>query len=1020
MRKALRLVVLLLFVSSITWAQTQAVTGKVTSSDDGMPLPGVNVVVQGTNRGTTTDAEGNYTLQIGADDKSLVFTFVGFRTFTTPINGRTTIDIAMESDITSLDEVVVIGYGEARKSDLTGAVAQVKGEDLVRVPSATAGEALQGRVAGVQVTTNGAPGSAPTIRVRGLGSVSSRTEPLYVVDGVLTDDITFLGSTDIESINVLKDASASAIYGIRASGGVVIITTKRGNKEQPRITYNGFAGFQKAINKVEMASGPEYIQLLNEKDAIAASRNNGTITPRDPANFPASTNWYSQILRETPLIQSHDITVAGGTEATQFSLGGSYFSQKGLASKTDYERINIRSSVESQVAKFLKIGINANLSNSNQNNAPANLFNAAYIAPPAIPVKLSDGSYASPQAFGDFPNPAASQEYYHDLTKGIRLVGGVFADVNLFKGLTFRTYYGADGNFNQNRKYIPYYFVSTTQRDTTRTLTRKIENYFTYYWDNTLTYKFNINEQHNFTVLAGMNASEQRFTMLEGRRQGVQDFGENTWYLNRGSQTGQFSDDAGNRYASLSYFGRLLYNFNERYLLTATLRRDESSLFPKDNRAAYFPSVGLGWVLSSEQFMADQNIFQFLKLRGSWGRMGNANIPPAQFIQETTTGGKYGVLFPGGSEAQQGASITTFRVSNLFWEFTEEVDVALEGEVLESKLSFELDFYRRITKDAIFSVTTNGALGATNTDYLANNADIVNKGIEASLTWRDQIADFKYSVSGVYAYNHNEVSSLAPGTLGIYAGNINVTPTTYTIAGHSIGEFYGRQVVGIFQNQTEIDSYVNGEGTKIQPNAKPGDFKFLDANNDGTINDKDRVFLGSAIPKYNFGITLTGGVKGFDLALDLYAQGGNKIYNARRYRQLGNENYDKNFYDNRWHGEGTSYDYPSADLSNNENKQANSWYLESGNFFKIRNVQVGYTIPSSVTSRIGVSKIRVYANAANPLVVFKYNGFSPEIPTPSARFNNLSDVDLNTTSQGVDTNVYPIAATYNFGVNISL
>lgn len=1017
-RKLLFTVLLHSLLLTTVWAQDRQVSGKVTAAEDGTSLPGVNIVVQGTTKGTTTDAEGNYTIQLAPTENTLVFTFVGFSTITEEVGDRTVIDVVMGSDITSLGEVVVIGYGVAKKSDVTGAVATVKAEDLTKIPSSTAAEALQGKVAGVQVTTNGTPGSAPTVRVRGLGSVSSRVEPLYVVDGVLVDDISFLGSNDIESMNILKDASASAIYGIRASNGVVIITTKRGKNEQPRIAYSGYGGVQTPINMVDMANGSQYIELLNEKDAIFAERNGTNFNPRDPAAYPYSTDWYDEILRDGATIQSHDLSVTGGSEKSVYAMGGNFFKQEGLAKGTDYQRLNLRTSVESTVTKFLKVGVNANLSNFKSNNAPASLFKSAYIAPPAIPVRIDENTFGNPQAFGDFGNPAATQYYNNDETRGIRLVGGVFAEVTLLKGLTFKTAYGVDGSYSQNRKYVPPYFVSSAQRDTTKSLTRKIDNYFSFYWDNTLTYDFTINSDHHFTLLAGTNIQQQKFYSMEAKRQGVEDFGENSWYLNLGSTDPltQSNTDQGYNIKALSYFGRLSYAFREKYLLTATLRSDGTSVFEEGNRVDYFPSVGLGWVLSNESFMDNQDIFQFLKVRASWGEMGNNRIPGNTVNRGVTTGGIYTPIF--GGITYPGSSITVIVPDNLLWEKTREVDFAVEGYVLKNRLNFEIDYYNRKTTDAIFPVTVNGVFGASNTEYLDNNADIVNKGVEVALNWKDEVGDFSYGIGGVFAYNKNTVDALKPGTVGIYNGVVNAIRTTYTTPGHSIGEFYGRKVIGIFQNEEEIQAYTSSNGTVIQPNAQPGDFKIQDTNGDGEINDKDRVFLGSALPKYNFGINLTAAYKGFDVSIDLYAQGGNKIYNAKRFRQLGNENYDLDFYENRWHGEGTSYDYPSADLSSQVNKEPNSWYLESGNFFKVRNIQIGYTLPSSITNKISVSKIRVYANAANPLVFFKYNGFSPEVPTAVPGVNEANT--NNILRQGVDENVYPMAATYNFGVNISL
>ncbi len=805
-RKLLFTVLLHSLLLTTVWAQDRQVSGKVTAAEDGTSLPGVNIVVQGTTKGTTTDAEGNYSIQLAPTENTLVFTFVGFSTITEEVGDRTVIDVVMGSDITSLGEVVVIGYGVAKKSDVTGAVATVKAEDLTKIPSSTAAEALQGKVAGVQVTTNGTPGSAPTIRVRGLGSVSSRVEPLYVVDGVLVDDISFLGSNDIESMNILKDASASAIYGIRASNGVVIITTKRGKNEQPRIAYSGYGGVQTPINMVDMANGSQYIELLNEKDAIAASRNGTTFTPRDASAYPYSTDWYDEILRSGASIQSHDLSVSGGSEKSVYAMGGSFFKQEGLAKGTDYQRLNLRTSVESTVTKFLKVGVNANLSNYKSDNAPASLFKSAYIAPPAIPVRINENTFASPQAFGDFGNPAATQYYNNDETRGIRLVGGVFADVTLLKGLTFKTAYGVDGSYNQNRKYVPPYFVSTAQRDTTKSLTRKIENYFSYYWDNTLTYDFTVNADHHFTILAGMNAQQQKFYSMEAKRQGVEDFGEDSWYLNLGDPdpSTQSNTDQGYRIRALSYFGRLSYAFREKYLLTATIRSDGTSVFDANNRVDYFPSVGLGWVLSNESFMDNQDVFQFLKVRASWGKMGNNRIPANTVNLGVSTGGIYTPIL--GGIAQPGSSVTVIVPEDLLWEVTNEVDLAVEGYVLKNRLNFEIDYYNRRTSDAIFPVTVSGVYGASNTDYLDNSAEVVNKGVEVALNWKDEIGDFSYGIGGVFAYNKNIVDKLAPGTVPIFGGVVNAIRTTYTMQGHSVGEFYGRKVVGIFQNEEEIQS----------------------------------------------------------------------------------------------------------------------------------------------------------------------------------------------------------------------
>ncbi|MNS60807.1 TonB dependent receptor [compost metagenome] len=555
--------------------------------------------------------------------------------------------------------------------------------------------------------------------------------------------------------------------------------------------------------------------------------------------------------------------------------------------------------------------------------------------------------------FGSFPNPAAKLYYNNNKTSGLRLVGGVYLEVQPIKNLSIKSALNIDGTHSTNRKYTPWYQVSSVQTDTTLTLAKKIDDPFTYVWDNTATYKFNIGSQHSFTAMLGTSMQEERFHSTTATRQGVKDYGDGSWYLGNGSDAGQTNAESVDQYRSFSLFGRLNYAYLQRYLFTATLRRDEAGIFPKDNRADFFPSVGLGWIISQEKFMENQNIFQNLKLRGSWGKMGNSRIN-SNVIAGVSTGGNYSYVTPGGVIIP-GANITQKVPDNLLWETMNEFDVALEGAVLNNRLSFEVDYYNRKTISSIFNVRTNSALGASNEYYLDNNADIVNKGFEFTLNWKDNIGDFKYSVGGNFTTNKNEVSLLKPGTLGIYSGAVNFIQTTYTTVGNPIGAFYGRQVVGIFQNQAEIDNYKNKEGIVIQPNAQPGDFKYQDTNGDGIINDYDRVYLGSPVPTYAFGINLGGSYKNFDLTVDMYGQGGNKIYNGKRFRQLGNENYDQDFFNNRWHGEGTSNTYPSADLVTLDNKVANSWYVESGDFFKIRNIQLGYTCPQKMVSKIKIN-----------------------------------------------------------------
>jgi len=990
----------------LAMAQQVKVTGKVTSADTGETLPGVTVVVKGTTTGAATDLDGKFTLEVPAT-ATLVISFIGMETQEIPVQGQTTINVALASSASMLDEVVVVGYGSSKRLDLTGSITTVKAKDLAYQAVSNPAQALQGKVAGVQVTTNGSPGSSPVIRIRGLGSVSSSSSPLYVVDGVLTSDISYLGTNDIESITFLKDASSSAIYGVRAANGVILVTTKRSQSREAKISYSGYVGFQKVVNKFDLTKGTQYIDLINEKNLYQAeaSGTGSTFVPVDPNDYPDATDWYDEVLRSQAFTQSHDISVMGGSPKSMYTFGATWFQQEGLVKGHDYDRLNIRSSLESEVTKILKVGYSANLSSFKFKDVPG-VFHNAYIAPPVFPAMIDDTTY-SPLGLGNFANPAAQLKYYNSRSNGIRFIGSAYAELKIMKDLKFKSSYGMDYGSNRNRSYTPEYFVSTTQFDTLRTLSRSMSYSVDGYFDNTLTYD-KVVGKHKFTAMAGISAQHYQYLGFNGSRQGVENFGDQSLYLGLGDQETSSISDGGSKITSLSYFGRATYNYMDKYLFTGTLRYDGSSVFPKDQRYDLFPSVGFGWVITNEDFMKDQDIFDFLKFRASYGITGNNRIPANIYTLTIAKGGTLSTAFGEGGNIviAEGANLTSAVPPTLKWEKVSEYDFAFEGLAVDNKLSFEIDYYHRTTVDGIFPTTLSATAG-TSGSYLQNNGDFLNSGIELTLGWANEVGDLKYSVSGNYTYNKNEVKELLEGTLGLYGGNLPVGGffSTYTVVGEPIGTYYGRNVLGIFQNQDEIDNYAV-EGTPIQPNAKPGDFKFEDVDGNGIIDAKDRVFLGSALPTYMIGFNMTLEYKGVDFSFDLYAQGGNKLYNAKRAQRLGNENYDLDFYENRWHGEGTSSSYPSADLTG-ENMYPNSWYIEDGGFFKIRNIQVGYTIPVNVVTLLGVKSIRFYANASNPFTFFKYNGFTPEIASSSA------------TSQGIDLNVYPMSATYNFGVNVN-
>jgi TonB-linked SusC/RagA family outer membrane protein len=1007
MKKAKHLLILfLLGFAPFAMAQQVKVTGKVTSVETGETLPGVTIVVKGTTTGVATDLDGSYSIEVPST-ATLVISFVGMETQEIPVQGRTVINVSMATSASMLDEVVVVGYGSAKRLDLTGSITTVKAKDLAYQAVSNPAQALQGKVAGVQVTNSGSPGSSPVIRIRGLGTVSSSSSPLYVVDGVLTNDISYLGTNDIENITFLKDASSSAIYGVRAANGVILVTTKRSQSREAQISYSGYVGFQNVVNKFELTRGSQYIDLINEKNlyqAQAAGTGDGFV-PIDPNDYPDATDWYDEILRSKAFTQSHDVSIMGGSAKSLYTFGAGWFQQEGLVKGHDYDRINLRSSLESEVTKNLKAGYSANLSNYKFKDVPG-VFNNAYNAPPVFPAKINDTTY-SPLGLGNFANPAAQLEYFNSQSSGIRFIGSAFAELTILKDFKLKSSYGMDYGYNQNRNYTPQFYVSTTQFDTLRTMSRSMGYSTDGFFDNTLTYNKTFGK-HKITAMTGVSAQEYSNLGMNGSRQGVEYFGSQSLYLNLGDQTTSNTGDYGSKITSLSYFGRATYNYMDKYLFTGTLRYDGSSVFPEDQRYDIFPSVGFGWVISNEDFMQNQEIFDFLKFRASYGITGNNRIPANVYTLTIAKGGTLSTAFGEGGNIviAEGANLTTAVPPTLKWEKVGEFDFAFEGLAIDNKLSFEIDFYHRTTMDGIFPTTLSATAG-TSGSYLQNNGDFLNTGIEITLGWANEVGDLKYSANGNFTYNKNEVKKLLEGTLGRYGGNLPVGGffSTYTVVGQPIGTYYGRNVVGVFQSQSEIDNYAF-EGAPIQPDAKPGDFKFEDVDGNGVIDAKDRKFLGSALPTYMIGFNTTLEYKGVDFSIDLYAQGGNKIYNAKRAQRLGNENYDQNFYDNRWHGEGTSASYPSADLTG-QNMEPNSWYIEDGSFFRIRNIQFGYTIPVKVVTVLGVRSVRFYVNTSNPFTFFKYNGFTPEIANDSP------------TSQGIDLNVYPMSATYNFGVNVN-
>lgn len=1003
MKKLILLILFTLPGLALLGQQTIEVSGQVTDPDGG-GIPGVSIQIKGALQGAITDLEGYYNISVPSGG-TVIYSFIGYASQEVEVAGQTILNIILVEEAFDMDEVVVIGYGTSAVKDVTGTIAVVKSDAINSQQVSNVGQALQGKVAGVQVTNSGTPGSSPTIRIRGLGTVNSNANPLYVVDDVFVDDISFLSPMQIESITVLKDASSAAIYGVRAANGVIIVTTKSGSFQKPKFTYSGYVGVQQVSNLLKMSDKDQYISLVNEKIAVGEDRGTSS-TPFDPSAYPDNTNWYEEVLQNA-MIQNHNIDVTGGNESVNYYFGIGITKQDGLVKDNDYTRVNLRGTSDITVNKFIKMGYGLTVSGWESNNA-ANVLGQAYVAPPAFKPKVDEDTYTDPVSlgFGNFANPAATIEYHNNTTQGLNTLANIYAEIEPIKDLSIRSSFTFDGKYSQNRGYTPEYWVSVTQNDTLSHLSKSNSQQFNYTFDNTISYN-KIFGDHRLNLMGGLSFVQFKGQGLSAATSRVPYYTESTLYLNNGSIEDISANDWGSLIRSTSYFGRVFYSFRDRYLLTATFRRDGSSTFPKEERWGNFPSVGIGWIASEENFMGNVDFIDFLKVKASWGLLGNNQVPQNAYTVTVNNWDGYSLVYGpyGSSTISQGASITSLVEPLLRWETVEEYDVGVEAVLLNNQLSVDLGYYRRMTQAAIFPVPLIGTAGTSGSSYLDNNADILNTGVEVTLQWNNQVSDrFSYSVGGNFSYNHNEVYKLEPGTLPFYDGNaFNGALATYTQEGHPVGEFYVWEVDGIFQNFDEVNDFTHSDGSLIMPDAVPGDFRYIDQNQDGILDDADRISAGSYTPKYLYAFNLALQYASFDFSLDLNGVAGNKIYNAKRIGRYGNENYDADFAENRWHGEGSSTTYPSADVAGGKNAFPNSFFVESGAYFRIRNIQLGYSIP---TKNISIDMIRIFISATNPFTTFSYNGFSPEIPGGSP------------STAGMDYGIYPLSRITSFGLTL--
>lgn len=1057
--------ILLLFLSHnvpLAQAQQKTISGRVTDENN-EALPGVSIVVKGTTQGTVTDSNGTYRINLGGDAPALVFSYVGYLTEEVVIGSQSVIDLAMNPDITTLQEMVVIGYGSQEKRDVTGAISSITSESIKELPVASLDYAMQGRAAGVQVITNsGEPGGATSIRIRGVGTVNSN-EPLYVIDGVPivnqvntgVSALSTINPGDIESIDVLKDASATAIYGARAQNGVVIVTTKKGQEGKLRLTLDSWGSVNVLDRNLDMLGPQEwaqnFIRLHQESEQEIDGGDPETIdyitSLANGAERP-TYDWLDNVLRNA-FTQNHQITASGGNTSSQYYLSFNYFDQEGIFVNNDLQRYSARLNTSHQLGEKLSFGNTLTVSRTDvQSAGSVNPFNNNggfdntnnYVARllrmnPFRPVFDADGNYAGIDDFDDQildhdnEHPIWRIREFNDQRNRNRLLGSLYGEYEFIEGLKFRTSVSMDLQIDKINRYSPFNEIEGNsfrgQQDSGLSLTN-VENR-TWYVDNTLTYQNTFFEKHNFTVLAGYQAQK---TTVESFSSNGTNFADNDFpFFNTPDNTVELQTVANNKSINswVSFFGRVLYDFDNKYLLTATVRRDGSSRFGPDSQFGTFPAFSLGWRLSEEPFMQNVGQISNLKLRGGFGITGGESAGNYQFIGSIGTGDAYGYAF--NEEVVSGATIRRLPNTLLQWEETQQTNVGIDLGLLQNRVEITADYFQRNTTKLFLGFAPPLEIG-TEQNPTGNLGEIQNNGFELTVSSQNLVGDFTWDTDFNIAFINNEVIALAADGADRFSRN-NITRL-----GEEIGAIFGYQMDGIFQNWEEVYAHAyqnqardaDAEAASPQQDAiiydeestnsinftAPGDVRFVDQNGDGIIDpENDRTIIGSTIPDVTWGLSNTFNYKGIGLSIFIQGVHGVDIYNALRVGQEGlsgngTGNYRRSVLD-RWSGEGTSNSMPRGIIGNpNDNNRTSSRFVEDGSYIRIRNVRLSYNLPQNMLERLGIGGIQFYVTATNLATITDYSGYDPEIGLRNT---------FNSETAGEDNGNYPLTRQYTFGIS---
>ena len=1052
---SLFLVMLLSTFSAL--AQHFTVSGVVTDGKTGESLIGVSILEKGTTNGTITDLNGEFTLKVAPQSK-LVITYIGYKPQEKTITESKRLDIIMVTDDLSLDEVVVVGYGIQKKSVVTAAISKVTGDELNVARPSRVEDALKGKVSGVQITqSSGQPGADSKVRIRGIGTVNN-SDPLYIVDGMPVDGgINYLNPVDIQSIEILKDAASAAIYGARAANGVVLVTTKSGSEGKTSINYDFSYGWQNPWKKRSMLNAKEYMIIMNE--AQLNDGNKPRYTAQDIATVGKGTDWQEETFNFDAPVQSHQLSIAGGSKKGNYFLSAGYFNQEGIVGgdygKSNYERFSIRSNStynifeaeDRQYLKKLTVGANMGYSRSHTTGVEANseygsILGSALAFNPLIPVYADDATAEQilkehpnavkdangrvfslpPSGFQEIANPVAMlNRPYSEKWNDDKFVATFWAELELLPMLKFKTSYGTDLAFwGMDGHHFPYYLASQNQFLDESYVTSQMHRGFKWQVENVLTYDQTFLDKHHLTVVLGQSAQKYKYRHLSGTDYNLleTDPGKaniNSAIADRDKERVEGGTGGYDFTALASYFGRVDYNFDERYMMQLTLRRDGSSKFGPNHKWATFPAVSMGWNVLNEPYINRPEWFDSFKVRFSWGKNGNENIGNFRYASLMAGGQNY--YFGGGYDVATdskdgtmiyGTSPSNIPNPNIKWEESEQTDLGFDARFLDGALSLSFDYFVKKTNGMLMDQPIPSYVGQS--APMANVGDMKNSGIEFEIGWRHHIQDFNYNITANASYLKNELVKLGNASgEAIYESNATSGLGSF-IKGKN-GEvwpyFYGYKTAGIFQNWDEVNNYVNADGKIMQPNAQPGDVRFVDHNGDGVIDDNDKTKIGKGMPDWTFGLSIGADWRGLDFNMFWQGAAGNDIFDLSTRGDIPAMNRPAEMMD-RWHGEGTSNSIPRMTTANpNSNWRSSDLFIKNGSYIRLKTVQLGYTLPKVWTKKAFIEKLRVYVSAENLLTITNHKGFDPEIATGS--YDRI----------GVDRGIYPQSRTVSVGANIS-